>query len=167
MWTLPPGRRGIFLFSPGLSWNVIWSETLNLHTFYSIASFPPSPRSFPSASCAFSSQHLSPSCVLSRFSQVQLFVILWSIASQAPLSVGSPVLQAGILEWVVIPSLQGIFPTQGQNTCLLHLLHWQESSLPLAPPGKAITILCASYVSVGLPTRIETLRQGLGYIPSA
>ena len=88
MWTLPPGHRGIFLFSPGLSWNVIWSETLNLHTFSSIASFPPSPRSFPSASYAFSSQHLSPSCVLSRFSQVQLFVTLWSIASQAPLSVG-------------------------------------------------------------------------------
>ena len=29
--------------------------------------------------------------------------------------------------------LQGIFPTQGWNTCLLH---WQASSLPLVPPGK-------------------------------
>ena len=37
--------------------------------------------------------------------------------------------------------LQGIFPAQGSNLCLLHLLHWQMSFyfifLPLAPPGKA------------------------------
>ena len=32
--------------------------------------------------------------------------------------------------------LQGIFPTQGSNSHLLHLLHWQECSSPLAPPGK-------------------------------
>ena len=32
--------------------------------------------------------------------------------------------------------LQGIFPTQGSNLCLLSLLHWQVGSLPLAPPGK-------------------------------
>ena len=32
--------------------------------------------------------------------------------------------------------LQGIFPTQGWNLCLLCLLHWQVGSLPLAPPGK-------------------------------
>ena len=32
--------------------------------------------------------------------------------------------------------LQGIFLTQGSNPCLLHLLHWQAGSLPLAPPGK-------------------------------
>ena len=32
--------------------------------------------------------------------------------------------------------LQGIFPTQGSNPHLLHLLHRQAGSLPLAPPGK-------------------------------
>ena len=32
--------------------------------------------------------------------------------------------------------LQGIFPTQGLNPCLLHLLYWQAGSLPLVPPGK-------------------------------
>ena len=31
---------------------------------------------------------------------------------------------------------QGIFRIQGSNTCLLHLLHWQADSLPLATPGK-------------------------------
>ena len=34
--------------------------------------------------------------------------------------------------------LQGIFPTQGSNSPLLSLLHWQASSLPLAPPRKII-----------------------------
>ena len=32
--------------------------------------------------------------------------------------------------------LQGIFPTQGLNTCLQYLLHWQADSLPVVPPGK-------------------------------
>ena len=31
--------------------------------------------------------------------------------------------------------LQGIFPTQGLNPCLLWLLHWQVGSLLLLPPG--------------------------------
>ena len=30
--------------------------------------------------------------------------------------------------------LQRIFPTQGSNPCLLHLLCWQGASLPLVPP---------------------------------
>ena len=32
--------------------------------------------------------------------------------------------------------LQGIFQTQGLNLRFSHLLQWQASSLPLAPPGK-------------------------------
>ena len=34
------------------------------------------------------------------------------------------------------PLLQGIFPTQESNPCLLGLLHWQAGPLPLVPPGK-------------------------------
>ena len=34
--------------------------------------------------------------------------------------------------------LQGIFPTQGSNLCLLCLLNWQVGSLSLAPPGKSL-----------------------------
>ena len=45
------------------------------------------------------------------------------------------IFQARTLEWVAISSLQGIFPTQGSNPCLLRLLHWQVSSLPLAILG--------------------------------
>ena len=32
--------------------------------------------------------------------------------------------------------LQGIFPTQGSNSHLLCLLHWQADSLPFEPPVK-------------------------------
>ena len=116
-----------------------------------------------------------------RFSHVQLFVTPWTVACQALLSMG--ILQARILEWIVMPSsrgssqardrtnvaggfftraeipafpggpwdslgqntgvgchalLQGIFPIQGSNLCLLCLLHWQVGSLPLVPPGKPI-----------------------------
>ena len=51
--------------------------------------------------------HISCSCllcVLGRFSHVRLFVTLWTVACQAPLSMG--ILQA-ILEWVAMPSSRG------------------------------------------------------------
>ena len=38
------------------------------------------------------------------------------------------IVQARIPEWIVL--LQRIFPTQGLNLRLLHLLHWQAGSLP-------------------------------------
>ena len=38
--------------------------------------------------------------------------------------------------------LQGIFPTQGSNLCLLRLLHWQADSLPLVPPEKPQRYCC-------------------------
>ena len=41
-------------------------------------------------------------CVLSHFSRVWLFATPWSIAHQAPLSMG--ILQVRILEWVAMPS---------------------------------------------------------------
>ena len=34
--------------------------------------------------------------------------------------------------------LQGLFPTQGLNLCLVCLLHWQADSIPLEPPGKPV-----------------------------
>ena len=58
------------------------------------------------------------------------FVTLWTVARQAPLSMGF--FQARILEWVAISSSRGIFPAQGSNLSLLCLLHWQLDSLPLS-----------------------------------
>ena len=71
---------------------------------------------------------------LSHFSYVWLFVTLWTVAQ--PGSSVHGILQARILEWVSMPFSKGIFLTLGSNLCLLHLLHWQADSLPLAPPGK-------------------------------
>ena len=58
-------------------------------------------------------------CVCARSFHVPLFTTLWTLP----------------LEGCRAP-LRGIFPTQGSNPGLLHLLHWQEGSLPLASPGK-------------------------------
>ena len=76
-------------------------------------------------------------CMLSHLSRVQLFVTLWTVARQAPLACpwDSPSKNTGVGCHVL---LQGIFPTQGSNLYLLHLLHWQVDSLPLAPPGKPL-----------------------------
>ena len=43
--------------------------------------------------------------------------------------------------------LQGIFPTQGPNLCLLRLLHWQVGSLPLAPHGKPNNVYMSMILS--------------------
>ena len=73
-------------------------------------------------------------CMLSHFSHVQFCVTPWTIACQAPLSMGF----SRQKYWSGLPCalLQAIFPTQGLNPHLLHLLHWQVGSLPLEPPGK-------------------------------
>ena len=65
-------------------------------------------------------------CVLSRFSRVRLCANLWTIAHQAPLSMGSPGKSTGE---GCCALLQGIFPTQGLNLRRLGLLHWQAGNL--------------------------------------
>ena len=53
------------------------------------------------------------------------------------------IFQARILDGLPFPSPRNlIFPTQGLNPRLLHLLHWQTDSLPLAPPGKPLGQMC-------------------------
>ena len=72
-------------------------------------------------------------CVLSSFSCVWLFVTLWTVAPQAPLSMGFCRREY----WSGLPCPPpGIFPTQGLNPHRSHLLHWQAASSPLVPPGK-------------------------------
>ena len=72
-------------------------------------------------------------CVLSHISHVQLFATLWTVAWQAPLSMGFSRQEYWSGGHALLP---GIFLTQGSNPCPLCLLHWQAGSLPLAPPGK-------------------------------
>ena len=64
------------------------------------------------------------SCLLSHLSRARLFETPWSVACQAPLSMGLSRQEY----WSGVALLQGIFPTQGSNG-LLCLLHWQADSL--------------------------------------
>ena len=74
-------------------------------------------------------------CVPSHFSCVLLFLTLWTIAHQAPLSIGFFKQEY----WSVLSCPPPrIFLTQGLNLRLLSLLHWQAGSLPLVSPGKPI-----------------------------
>ena len=73
-------------------------------------------------------------CVLSRFSHVQLFATLWTIAHQAPLSTGLSGKNTGVGCHALL--LLEIFPTQGLNPHLLQLC-WQACSFLLLPPGKS------------------------------
>ena len=66
-------------------------------------------------------------------SHVHLCATPWPVAHQAPLSMGFSSKNTGVGCRAL---LQGIFPTQGSNPRLLHLLNCQADSLPLVPPGK-------------------------------
>ena len=73
--------------------------------------------------------------MLRHFSHVRLFVTLWTAAHEAPLPMGFS-RQEYYSGCHALP--QEVFPTQGLNLHLLHLLRWQAGSLPLAPPGKPL-----------------------------
>ena len=66
-------------------------------------------------------------------SHVWLFVTPWTVPYQAPLFMEFSRQEYGRGYHFL---LQGIFPSQGLNPCLLCLLHWQVGSLPLVLPGK-------------------------------
>ena len=74
-------------------------------------------------------------CVLSCFSHVQLFTTPWTVAHQAPLSMGFS--RQDYWSGLPFPAL-GDLPNSGIKLCLLCLLHWQEGSLPWMPPGKPL-----------------------------
>ena len=70
--------------------------------------------------------------MLSCFSCVWLFAAPWTVAHQAPLSMGFSRQEY----WRGLPCPSpGDLPNPGIEPVSLSLLHWQVSSLPLAPPG--------------------------------
>ena len=62
------------------------------------------------------------------FSCVQFFATPWTVAHQAPLQWGFPGKNPGVDSHFL---LQRIFPSQGSNSCLFCLLHWQMDSYQL------------------------------------
>jgi len=103
-------------------------------TFHFLQSFTQSPDLFFSIASIFY-------CVwvLTQFSHVQLFVTPWTVACQAPLSMG--ILQARILEWVAMSSSRGSFQPRGQTqvSCIGRWI------LPTEPPWKPI-FYCTFYL---------------------
>ena len=84
-----------------------------------------------------------PWAVLSCFSCVRLFAILWTVACQVPLSMGFSRQEY----WSELPCPPpGDLPNQGSNLHLLCLLQWQVDSLPLVPPRKPI--VCGVLITV-------------------
>ena len=82
-------------------------------------------------------RHFCP-CECCVFSPVRLSVTPWTVACQAPPSMGFS-RQEYMSGYHCL--LQGIFLTQALNTHLLHLLHWQADSLPLSHPGSHVKLL--------------------------
>ena len=76
--------------------------------------------------------------MLSCFSHVQHFAILWTVAL-CPRD--SPGKNTGVSCHAL---LQGIFLSQGSNPYLLRPLHWQAGSLPLLPPAKTKMLVVQS-----------------------
>ena len=109
----------------------------------------PSPRSLswvPHSSLASWSLHSSGGWKL--LSRVQLFVILWTISPW-----NSPGQNTGVGS---LSLLQGIFPTQGLNSVLLHLLHRQADSLP---PSHHVLLVQSQVMSSSLrPHGLQHIR---------
>ena len=89
--------------------------------------------------------------VLSCFNCVRLFATPWTVACQAPLSMGFSRQEY----WSGCHALlQGIFLTQGSDPHLLYLLRWQVGSLPLVPRldhGLQFQLLRALGMTLGPP----------------
>ena len=68
-----------------------------------------------------------------HFSRVRFLAAPWAVACQAPCPWDSPGKNTGAGCHFL---LQGIFLTQDRTQVSCGLLNWQESSLPLVPPGK-------------------------------
>ena len=72
------------------------------------------------------------------------FVILWTIAHQATLSMEFPSKNTGVGFHFL---LQGIFLIQESNLPLLHLQHWLADSLPLRHWETPLICICNIYIT--------------------
>ena len=88
--------------------------------------------------------------IVQSLSRVQLFVTLWTVAHQAPLSMGFS--RQEYWRRLSCPP-PGVFSTQGLDLCLFCLLPWEMGSLSPAPTGKsrnqANVAKCKQFVKMG------------------
>ena len=86
-------RKGMFFKNLGLFYFIFWTVQQKMHTGY---------LELPGNQWPLKIRIKSLTIMLSCLSHDQLFVTLWTVACEAPLSMG--ILQARILEWVAMPS---------------------------------------------------------------
>ena len=84
-------------------------------------------------------------------SHVQPFVTTWTVARQAPRSMGFSRKNTGVDCHAL---LQGIFPTERLNPRLLHHLHWQAGSSPLCHLGIPFSPTPYSFIHIFLHNRL-------------
>ena len=97
-------------------------------------------------------------CVLSHSSCIRLYATPWTVAHQAPLSMGFSRQEY----WSGLPCPPpGDLPNPGTGPSVLCLLHWQAGSLPLAPPGKPSDLLG---MSISLATQAAPSWVDLGNV---
>ena len=92
--------------------------------------------------------------ILSHFSHVQLCATLWTIACQAPLSMG--ILQTRILEWVAMPSSRGSSWSRDRNcvSCISgHGVSLKSPACPWDSPGKNTAVGCHDLLRGIFPTQ--------------
>ena len=104
-------------------------------------------------------------CCVQWLSRVWLFVVPWTAAHQAPLSMG--ILQARILEWVAIQSSRGSSQTRDQTqvSCIAGRFFtiWatREAILVVLNSYRSFTL---SFINSGTPQWDPTLCQALGEV---
>ena len=110
-------KQCLRLGSPDRS--LVWGHWLVKHTL------PHSTQHFPISASSASTLY----DMLSRFSRVRPSVTPWTVACQAPLSVGCSRQES----WSGLPCTPPrIFPAQGSTPCLFCLLRWQVASFTVA-----------------------------------
>jgi len=96
-------------------------------------------------------------CVLNCFSHARLFVTLWTIAHQAPLSMRFSRQEY----WSGLPCPPpGDLPDPRTGLGLLCLLHWQAGSLPPVPLGKPLDFLGGAKCNDKGPFKRQKIRGG-------
>ena len=89
--------------------------------------------------------------MLNCFSRIQLFVTLWMVTHQTPLSLGFPWQEY----WSrLLCSPPGDLPDLRIELVSLIFMPWQAGSLPLVPPGKPILYIC-EYVNIPLEKEMD------------
>ena len=98
-------------------------------------------------------------CLLSHFSCVLVFVTLWTIAHQAPLSMGFSRQEY----WSGLPcSSLGDVSNPGIELCLSCLMNQQVGSLPLTPAGTSTYTYIHSFLD-SFPISVIRVLEGFPY----